>query len=97
MMPSAKTTKAKRPAMGCSASAAWDEVWMSVTPCACRVAAVGQDDEQRDQVGKPHADIGVDADAPELRLGLLGRAFQRLGVGCSLTSSTSSSACQKKR
>ena len=40
MMPSAKTVKAKRPAIGRSASAAWAEVWMSVTPCACSVAAV---------------------------------------------------------
>ena len=39
-MPRAKTTNTNGPAMGRSASAACDEVWMSVTPWACRVAAV---------------------------------------------------------
>jgi hypothetical protein len=32
--------KAKRPAIGRKASAAWEEVWMFVTPCAFNVAAV---------------------------------------------------------
>lgn len=39
-MPSAKTVKAKRPAIGRKASAAWDDVWISVTPWAFKVAAV---------------------------------------------------------
>ncbi len=84
MMPSAKTTKANGPAIGRSASAAWAEVWMSVTPWACRVAAVVDDDEQGDEVGEAHADVGVDADAAELGRRLLGRALQRLGVGALL-------------
>ncbi len=40
MMPSAKRTKAKGPAAGRSASAACAELWISVAPLACSVAAV---------------------------------------------------------
>jgi hypothetical protein len=40
MIPNAKTVKAKRPAIGRNASAAWEDVWMSVTPWALSVAAV---------------------------------------------------------
>jgi len=40
MIPMAKIVKASLPAIGRRASAAWDEVLMSVTPWACRVAAV---------------------------------------------------------
>ena len=39
-MPSANTTKANSPAIGCSAFAASEDVSMFVTPCAWRVAAV---------------------------------------------------------
>jgi hypothetical protein len=35
-MPNAKTVNAKRPAIGRNASAAWEEVWMSVTPWVFR-------------------------------------------------------------
>lgn len=40
MMPSAKMSSARGPAIGFNASAAWAELWMSVLPCACKVAAV---------------------------------------------------------
>src|SRR5712671_1443418 len=40
MMPAANRAKVKTPAIGRSASAAWAEVWISVIPCACNVAAV---------------------------------------------------------
>jgi hypothetical protein len=39
MMPMLKSRNAKFPAMGRSASAACAELSMSVTPCACSVAA----------------------------------------------------------
>ena len=39
MMPAANTQNANRPAIGRSASAACALVWISSTPCACRVAA----------------------------------------------------------
>ena len=42
MIPAANSAKVKTPAIGRSASAAWAEVWISVTPCACSVAAVGE-------------------------------------------------------
>ena len=40
MMPTANTTKVSGPATARSASAAYAEVWIWVTPCACNVAAV---------------------------------------------------------
>ena len=40
MMPAANSTKVNTPATGRSASAACDEVWISVMPCAFSVAAV---------------------------------------------------------
>ena len=41
-MPMVKSAKVQGPAMGRSASAAWPEVWMSVTPWALSVAAVAR-------------------------------------------------------
>ena len=40
MMPNANRANVNTPAIGRSASAACAEVWMLVTPCAFRVAAV---------------------------------------------------------
>ena len=40
MMPVANRAKVNTPAIGRSASAAWAAVWMSVMPCAFKVAAV---------------------------------------------------------
>jgi len=40
MMPRLNSRKAKRPAIGFSASAACADVWMSTTPLACSFAAV---------------------------------------------------------
>jgi hypothetical protein len=40
MMPAANTAKVSGPATARSASAAWAEVWISVTPFAFSVAAV---------------------------------------------------------
>ena len=40
MIPAANTANANSPAIGRSASAACAEVWMLVSPCAFKVAAV---------------------------------------------------------
>ena len=42
MIPAANTAKVKLPAMGRNASAACEEVWMSVMPVAFKVAAVAK-------------------------------------------------------
>ncbi len=40
MMPAANSANVNTPAIGRSASAAWADVWMSLMPCAFKVAAV---------------------------------------------------------
>ena len=40
IIPAANRAKVNTPAIGRSASAAWDDVWISVIPCAFSVAAV---------------------------------------------------------
>src|SRR6266852_7659874 len=42
MMPAANSAKVNTPAIGRSASAACEDVWISVTPLACSVAAVAK-------------------------------------------------------
>ena len=69
------------PAIGRSASAAWAEVWMSVMPCAFKVAAVADDDEQADHVRVAHPDIGIEAHPRDLRRRLLRRLEQRVRGG----------------
>jgi hypothetical protein len=73
IIPTANRVNVNTPAIGRSASAAWSEVWMSVTPCAFNVAA---DDEEADQVRVAHPDVGIKANPPDLLRSLLWRREQ---------------------
>ena len=53
---------------------------MSVIPLAWSVAAVVEDDRQRDQVRSPHSGNRVELDPLELALAFLGRAPQGVAV-----------------
>ena len=80
MIPRAKIRKANWPAIGRSASAAWDDVWMSVMPVRFQRRRCGDHDEQSDDVRKRHAEVGVDPYPPKLAGRLLRRLLQRLRV-----------------
>ena len=97
MMPSAKMVKAKRPAIGRSASAACDEVWMSVTPCAFSVAAVVSMMNSAMMFEKPMPTIVSSCMRAICRGACSGASISGLAPGSSFSSSTSSPACQKKR
>ena len=74
MIPSANSAKANWPAIGRSASAACDEVSMSVMPLALSVAAVAKTIASEIERAERHADQRVGADA------LAARARRRCGV-----------------
>ena len=97
MMPRAKIRNTPAPATGRNASAACDDVWMSVTPPACSVAAVVTTMNSATMFDRP-IPIAV---SQRIRLNSAracsGARFSGRAPGRSLTSSTSSSACQKNR
>ena len=65
-MPSAKTVKAKRPAIGRKASAAWDDV-LDIRHAVGIQSRSGRDhNEERDDIGDPHAHQRVELYAREL-------------------------------
>ena len=97
MMPSAKTTKANSPAMGCSAFAASEEVWMSVTPCACRVAAVVSMMKSATMLDAPMPTIVSSLMRASCRGAWPGRIEKGLGRRILLLVLDLLRACQKKR
>jgi hypothetical protein len=92
MMPRLNSTKVNSPASGRSASAACAEVWMSVTPTACSVAAV---------LRMMKKAIRFENVIPTIVSTLMRRRWRRRSLGecggLSLVSSISCAACQKKR
>ena len=95
-MPSANSAKVKTPAIGRSASAAWAEVWMSVTPLACSVAAVAKMMKMATTFETPiPTTVSVRMRA---NCGPASRGVRQSGRAPRLfRSSTSSADCQKNR
>ncbi len=97
MIPRAKTTNTRSPQIGLRASAAWAEVWMLVTPCACKVAAVEMTMNRATRFEKAMPIMVSMRMRRNSGTACSGALRRGLASALPWTSSTSSSACQKNR